>query len=157
MRFTPLSFTSSNRPSFANLYTVGLDMFNRFAAAVNDFDTKAYAAEVKKIRDYAKQALSGIECVVFNSDEKASAYILNFSLVGFRSEIILNYLSERKICVSAGSACAGGKPSHVLQAITQDAAVRDSAVRLSFTHHNTVEEIDTLVTSLQNAVNTLAH
>ena len=128
-----------------------------FAAAVNDFDTKAYAAEVKKIRDYAKQALSGIEGVVFNSDEKASAYILNFSLVGFRSEIILNYLSERKICVSAGSACAGGKPSHVLQAITQDEAVRDSAIRLSFTHHNTVEEIDTLVNSLQNAVNTLAH
>ena len=128
-----------------------------FAAAVKAYDTKAYAAEVKKIRDYAKQALSGIEGVVFNSDEKASAYILNFSLVGFRSEIILNDLSAQKICVSAGSACAGGKPSHVLQAISRDAAVRDSAIRLSFTHLNTVEEIDTLTAALQNAVNTLAH
>ena len=128
-----------------------------FAAAVNAFDTKAYAAEVQNIRDYAKKALADIEGIVFNSDDKASAYVLNFSLVGFRSEIILNYLSERKICVSAGSACAGGKPSHVLQAISSDAAVRDSAIRVSFTHHNTVEEIDTFVKALQNAVKTLAH
>ena len=94
---------------------------------------------------------------MLNSDEKAHESILNFSLKGFRSEVILNYLSGEKICVSAGSACAGGKKSHVLAAISTDAAITDSAIRLSFSPHNTTEEIDILVQALRRAVATLAH
>ena len=128
-----------------------------FAAAVEDYRTAENAKAVEALNRYAREALGNIGCVVFNSDENASRYILNFSLVGFRSEIILNYLSAQGICVSAGSACAKGKPSHVLAALGQEKAVADSAIRLSFTHFNTTEEIDTLAAQLQAAVNTLAH
>ena len=94
---------------------------------------------------------------VFNSDKNASEYILNFSLPGFRSEIILNFLSSRGICVSAGSACAKGKPSHVMSAVSSDKGITDSAIRLSFSHLNTKEEIDMLTKELKTAVGTLAH
>lgn len=35
MRFTPSRGTTSSRPNFTSLYTVGRDRFNRFAASVN--------------------------------------------------------------------------------------------------------------------------
>ena len=128
-----------------------------FAAAVDAYDTADTAQRLKALNTYAREALKHIECVVLNSDEKAHESILNFSLKGFRSEVILNYLSGEKICVSAGSACAGGKKSHVLAAISTDAAITDSAIRLSFSPHNTTEEIDILVQALRRAVATLAH
>ena len=128
-----------------------------FAAAVDAYDTAGAAKQIKHINSYARQALGSIACVEFNSDEQASESILNISLKGFRSEVILNYLSEKEICVSAGSACAGGKMSHVMKALGAQKDITNSAIRLSFSPFNTTEEIDTLVQALQGAVATLAH
>lgn len=128
-----------------------------FGAAVESYDTSAYSEKVKEINEYALAKLSEIDGIVFNSDKNASEYILNFSLPGFRSEIILNFLSSKGICVSAGSACAKGKPSHVMSAVSSDKSITDSAIRLSFSHLNTKEEIDVLTNELKTAVGTLAH
>ena len=128
-----------------------------FAAAVQAYDTKQYLENVKQLKSHARERLAEMEGIVFNSDENASAYILNFSVPGYRSEILLNYFSSKGICVSAGSACAKGKPSHVLRAVSEDAAITDSAIRLSFMHSNTKEEIDEFACQLQSALNTLAH
>ena len=128
-----------------------------FGAAVESYDTSAYSEKVKEINEYALAKLSKIDGIVFNSDKNASEYILNFSLPGFRSEIILNFLSSKGICVSAGSACAKGKPSHVMSAVSSDKSITDSAIRLSFSHLNTKEEIDVLTNHLKTAVGTLAH
>lgn len=128
-----------------------------FGAAVESYDTSAYSEKVKEINEYALAKLSEIDGIVFNSDKNASEYILNFSLPGFRSEIILNFLSSKGICVSAGSACAKGKPSHVMSAVSSDKSITDSAIRLSFSHLNTKEEIDVLTNHLKTAVGTLAH
>ena len=128
-----------------------------FAAAVEAYDSKAYTAAVKDLSRYARERLETLPGIVFNSDQNASPYILNFSLPGYRSEILLNALSAKEICVSAGSACAKGKPSHVLRAVTKDAAIADTAIRLSFSHTNTKEEIDFTVEVLREALATLAH
>ena len=128
-----------------------------FGAAVESYDTSAYSEKVKEINEYALAKLSEIDGIVFNSDKNASEYILNFSLPGFRSEIILNFLSSKGICVSAGSACAKGKPSHIMSAVSSDKSITDSAIRLSFSHLNTKEEIDVLTNELKTAVGTLAH
>lgn len=122
-----------------------------FAAAVKEFDTVNYSQKVKQINRYARSELEKIEGVIFNSDENASEYILNFSMPGYRSETVLNYLSEREICVSSGSACAKGKLSHVMSAVTDDKAQADSAIRLSFSHLNTKEDIDKFITALKSA------
>ena len=128
-----------------------------FAAAVEAYDSRGYTAAVKDLSLYARERLETLPGIVFNSDQNASPYILNFSLPGYRSEILLNALSAKEICVSAGSACAKGKPSHVLRAVTKDAAIADTAIRLSFSHTNTKEEIDFTVEVLREALATLAH
>lgn len=128
-----------------------------FAAAVQAYDTQAYAAQVKEVNAYLRRELKCIEGIEFNSDEQASAYVLNFSVPGFRSEVLLNALSAQGICVSAGSACAGGKPSHVLRAVSRDARITDSALRLSFSHLNTIEQADAFLKCFKHALNVLAH
>ena len=128
-----------------------------FAAAVEAYRCEEYSQAVKALKAYAAEQLEKLPGIVFNSDATASEYILNFSLPGYRSEVLLNFLSAQGICVAAGSACAKGKPSHVLSAITSDKAVADSAIRLSFSHLNTTAQIDVLIEQLQRALNTLAH
>ena len=131
--------------------TEALPAIAGFAAAAECFDTAAYSKKVKELNRYARERLAQIDGVVFNSDENASEYILNFSLVGYRSETTLNYLSEKGICVSAGSACAKGKLSYVLTAITDDRGIADSAIRISFSHLNTKEETDEFISALKSA------
>ncbi len=69
-------------------------------------------------------------------------YIVNVSFPGLRSETLLHFLAERDVFVSSGSACSKGKKSAVLQAMNLPQAEIDSAVRVSFCHTTTEEDID---------------
>lgn len=82
-------------------------------------------------------------------------YIVNLSLVGFRSETVLHFLAQRGIFVSSGSACAKGKHSAVLTAMGLPSAEIDSSLRISFCRDNTNEEIRALCEVLREAVQTL--
>lgn len=126
-----------------------------FAAAAENFDTADSALKVRELNAYAREELGKLNGIVFNSDENASDYIVNFSLPSYRSETLLNFLSERQIYVSAGSACAKGNLSHVLKAVTSDTAVRDSALRVSFSPLNEKRDIDKLCAALGQALNNL--
>jgi cysteine desulfurase len=55
--------------------------------------------------------------------------------------------------VSSGSACAAGsdEPSHVLTAIGLDATLAQTAVRFSFAHDTTKEDLDIAVRALAEA------
>ena len=156
VRLLPHSF-GGEQESKLRPGTQATALIEGFAAAVTAYETEAFGKCAAQIKAYAAERLRALEGIVFNSDENSSPYILNFSLPGFRSEILLNYLSAKGICVSAGSACAKGKPSHVLRALTDDSRIADSALRLSFSHLNTKEEMDTLFEALREGVQTLAH
>ena len=84
-------------------------------------------------------------------------YIVNFSLMGLRSETLIHFLAEREIYVSGGSACAKGHTSPVLTAMRLPAEEIDSALRVSFGIHNTIDEVDALLDALQTAATTLTH
>ena len=113
-------------------------------------------AQMKELNAYCREKLGVIQSVRFNSEEDALPYILNFSVVGIRSETMLHYLAERNIFVSSGSACAKGKKSHVLSALGLAPERIDSAVRVSFSRYNTKEDIDELCKEVANADITLA-
>ena len=113
-------------------------------------------AQMKELNAYCREKLGVIQSVRFNSGEDALPYILNFSVVGIRSETMLHYLAERNIFVSSGSACAKGKKSHVLSALGLPPERIDSAVRVSFSRYNTKEDIDELCKEVANADITLA-
>lgn len=80
--------------------------------------------------------------------------IIDFSVRGWNSAILLIALDKAGIAVSAGSACEAGavEPSHVLKAMGLDETWLTSSIRISFGESNTIEEVDAVIKTLQNIV-----
>ena len=83
--------------------------------------------------------------------EGGAPHILPVSLVGYKSEVIVRFLSDRGVYISSGSACHKGKPSHVYAALKLPKPVQDGVLRISFSYDTTREDVDALVTALQAA------
>ena len=103
------------------------------------------------MRDYMVSKLSELGDVVVNSPPDALPYVTNISVLGIKSEPMLNFLSDRGISVSAGSACSKGKKSHVLSQMGLDRKRLDSPLRISFSRYTTVQEIDALILGIAEA------
>lgn len=140
------------RPGTENLPAIAA-----FGAACGEFDIEGNLERVGALRDYALKKLAEIDGIIINSPEGALPYVLNFSAGRVRSETMLHFLEERGVFVSSGSACAAGKPSHVLSAIGLSRQRADSAVRVSFCKHNTAEDIDALCEGVSLGLKVLAH
>lgn len=93
----------------------------------------------------------------FTYVDTPAPHILNISLPGWRSEVLMNYLEAKEVYVSKSSACKKGARSHVLEAIGLDAKVIDGAVRIGLSRFTTEEDVDALCTALKEAHDTLAH
>ena len=78
-------------------------------------------------------------------------HIASLCLPGCRSEVVLRILSDQDVYVSAGSACAKGKRSHVLSACGLPTDVIDCTLRVSFSEMNTEADIDALISGLAAA------
>lgn len=89
--------------------------------------------------------------------ESAAPHILSLSLPGWRSEVLMNFLEAREIYVSKSSACKKGGRSHVLEAIGQDAAAIDGALRIGLSRYTTEEDLEALCLGLADARRQLAH
>ena len=137
--------------------TEPLPLIAAFGEACAEFDIKENYRLVKELNNYAVQRLSEIDGVLFNSPENALPYVLNITAGRVRSETMLHFLEEREVYVSSGSACAKGKPSHVLSAMGIDKKRADSALRISFSKHNTKEDIDALCEGIREGLEVLAH
>lgn len=76
--------------------------------------------------------------------ETGAPHIVSASFLGVRSEVLLHTLEDRKIYVSAGSACSSHKRSvsPTLAAIGCRKEEMESALRFSFCEETTEEEID---------------
>ena len=83
--------------------------------------------------------------------EGGASHILPVSLVGYKSEVIVRFLSDRGVYISSGSACHKGKPSHVYAALKLPKPVQDGVLRVSFSYDTTREDVDALVAALQTA------
>lgn len=91
--------------------------------------------------------------VVINGGENGFYNIANV-LLPFsedKTAMILFNLDMKGIAVSRGSACQSGsiRPSHVLAEILSDADLKKPSLRISFSHYNTKDDIDLLVSALQ--------
>lgn len=135
--------------------TEPLPLICGFGEAVKITDMQKNNEIVKDLNSYARDRLSKISGVTINSPDNALDYIINISVQGIRSETMLHFLEEKEIYVSSGSACAKGKPSHVLQAMKMNRDLADSALRISFSADNTKEDIDTLCNEIEKGLNTL--
>lgn len=115
-------------------------------------DAITVSESVKQLNALLKERLVAVSGVVINSPDNALPYILNLSVPGIRSEIMMHFLEERGIYVSSGSACAQGAKSHVLTAAGFSPERIDSALRVSLCRYNTAEDIDSFVDALAEGI-----
>lgn len=137
--------------------TEALPSIAAFGVACGEFNISENYKKISGLNAYARERLSKINGVVFNSPEDALPYVLNISAGRVRSEIMLHFLEERGVYVSSGSACAKGKPSYVLGAMGIDRQRADSALRISFSKYSTAEDVDVLCDSIAQGLGVLAH
>ena len=97
------------------------------------------------------EKLSALPGVVINGAHEAP-HILSLSIPGVPTQNSINILQDAGICVSAGSACAKGHRSHVLEAMKVPPEVIDGSFRVSISRDTTEAELDTLVAGIQSII-----
>ncbi len=106
-------------------------------------------AHVQRLKDYlAEQVGRRLPFAQWNGRGDVP-HVVNLSLPGCKSEVMLRVLESRDVFVSAGSACSKGKESAVLRAMGLDKKRIDSALRVSFAPFNTLEDVDALIAGLE--------
>ena len=108
-------------------------------------------AHMRELKDYAARTLReqvpGLELIGAGT----APHILPVTLPGYKSEVVLRFLSDRGIYVSSGSACHKGKPSHVYAALKMPKPQLDGILRISFSYDTAREDVDALVQGLKEA------
>jgi cysteine desulfurase len=117
-----------------------------FGAAVKALPDIATELEsVGLLRDYFLKNLKVLKQIVVNSPPDALPFIVNISVLGVLSDHMLNFLSERGVYVSSGSACAKGQKSRVLTEMGVDDGRLRSPLRISLSRFTTREHLDMLL------------
>lgn len=104
------------------------------------------------LNDYLRKAFENTEEVVINSPSGASPHLINISVPGIPSEIMLHFLEQNDIFVSSGSACSKGKQSTVLKAAGVSDERIKSALRISFSKDTKKEELDIFINTLKEGI-----
>lgn len=115
-------------------------------------------AYITGLRDALRNGLDKIDGASFNgSREHCLPGTVNYSFQGVNGEALLSLLSNEGICCSSGSACSAGslEPSHVLLALGLSHEMAQSALRFSLCEYNTMDEVQTIITKVTEAVNRL--
>lgn len=113
---------------------------------------------VQSLNQYVREFLSKEQDIVINTPiENSSPYILDFSCVGYKPEVILHALEAKDCYVSTKSTCSSHKNdvSRTLAAMQLPLEVAQSAIRISFSHMTTKEEIDAFLYHLSTILKTI--
>ena len=112
---------------------------------------RADLAEMTRLRNLAQDELGQIPGVVLLGAQDAP-HIINVSVPGVRSQGLINCLQDQDVYVSAGSACAKGHRSHVLEASGFSPEQIDGSIRVSLSRFTTEAEIGQLLVALKQAI-----
>ena len=100
------------------------------------------SAQVKKLNEMLRAALSADPAVRLNSPADAVPHILNLSVQGVKGTRFQQALGEKGVCVSVKSACStDGTPSRAVYAVSRDRKNALSSWRISLSHLTTEKEI----------------
>ena len=125
------------------------------AARLGRLELKDTAAAAAMLREHIISRVRAElpEAVITGNGD--SPFLLNLSLPGFKSEVLMSFLEGEGIYVSKGAACKKGARSRVLEAMGLKGDVIDGALRLSFSRYNTMEEAEFFIAALKKASQTL--
>lgn len=127
------------------------------AAAFKDAQEQlaANTVYITNLRDALRAGLEQIPGASFNgSREHCLPGTVNYSFQGVNGEALLSRLANAGICCSSGSACSAGslEPSHVLLALGLSSEMAQSALRFSLCAYNTMDEVQTIINKVADAV-----
>lgn len=159
IRLSPIVF-GGGQESGIRSGTESLSLICAFSEALR-YLSESFSEDLKKVHALKSYAVSKINSVIpeiiINNFDHQTPYILSISVPGIKSEVMLRFLSEKGIYVSAGSACSSKhRENRVLTNFGISPKLADSTLRISFSEMNTLEEIDIFVNELKNGINSLA-
>ena len=133
--------------------TEGTPAIFGFAAACAEMSAtlKVDIEREKQLLSNLAENLSALDGIVINGAHEAP-HVLSLSVPGVPTQNSINILQDHGICVSAGSACAKGHRSHVLQAMRCSDRVMDGSFRVSICRDTAAEELETLVTVIREEI-----
>ncbi|MFI3253028.1 MAG: cysteine desulfurase family protein [Eubacteriales bacterium] len=130
--------------------TEPLPQIAAFASVIDGWEERlGKTMETKGKVIHALSAVEGVKLCF--SDAPTASHIIPISLVGYASEVVLRFLGEHKIYLSAGSACHRGGKSHVYEKMPLSSSERFGILRISISHLTTEENISALVNGLNLA------
>ena len=115
-------------------------------------------AKIKAVNIHARAQLkAAFPDIKFNGPESVEGGLEKVLNVVFpkcsKSDMLMLHMDIAGICASGGSACSSGSDvgSHVIQELSKvlPEPITGKPVRLSFSHKNTIEEVDYLVEKLK--------
>ena len=165
IRLKPITFGGGQQKGLRNgtLNTPGIAGIG-LAAEMSCAKLKEDTERLYELKAFFLQEVSKIDKVVVNGCDKdengnykvkeTAPHIINISVIGLRSEVMLHALEEKGIFVSAGSACASHskKESSTLKAMGADAATMDGALRISMSTFTTKEELEYVLDALKELI-----
>ena len=133
--------------------TEGTPAIFSFAAAceAGAATLKADIAHEKELLNGLVEKISQLSGIVINGCHEAP-HVLSLSIPGVPTQNTINILQDHGICVSAGSACAKGHRSHVLEAMRLQPEVMDGSFRGSLCRDTTAEELEKLVDVIRDDI-----
>ena len=153
LRSFPALLTGGGQENGFRSGTEGTPAIFGFAAACAAVSAtfREDSAREKELLDGFVAKISALEGIRVNGCHEAP-HILSLSIPGVPTQNSINILQDHGICVSAGSACAKGHRSHVLQSMQVPEKAMDGSFRISLCRSTTEEELDTLFTVLRDEI-----
>ncbi len=121
------------------------------ACAAGNASFKSDIAHEKELLNGLVEKFSAMDGIHINGCHEAP-HILSLSIPGVPTQNTINILQDHGICVSAGSACAKGHRSHVLEAMHLPPETMDGSFRISLCRDTTREELQELVTVIREEI-----
>lgn len=97
---------------------------------------------IKELHDLVISKLKERNFII-NSTENSIPNTINFSVKGVISNVLVQLLGEKEVYISSKTSCsAEDSPSKSIYALTNDAKLATSSMRISLSHLTTEEEIE---------------
>jgi cysteine desulfurase len=127
------------------------------AAEQGKRDFAQSVAKMTQLRTLCESGVIAAGARVNIPQANRAPHILSVTLPDIKSETMLNFLSGKGICISAGSACSAHSKnmSPTLLGFGLKSHEADCTVRISFSEYNTESDVQVLAAALTEGINTL--
>ena len=116
-------------------------------------------AKIRSLNQHARvQIKANFPDTTFNGPASVEGGLEKVLSINFppcdKSEMLMLHMDIAGICASGGSACSSGSEtgSHVIAALSAIKPIEGKPVRLSFSHKNTIEEVDYFIEKLKGVI-----